>query len=223
MDKSIYRESLAEDKDNFIDNLFNKTDDIELDNVDDVLETPGLVIDLDEVNNSALSRSTDIIEHLSGYYFDERYVKEHPYIKNKITQEIDNIRRLLKMLAINEKAQDSLIQSITCNFGKSALYSALTALQQSTLNIQKQLNESVESIENIFQKMQEECKETFDSKEKESLEDGSITVKGTREFLKQLTDRLNGNTKNTSVGTVNTATGEILDEEGVTPISEIIG
>ena len=127
------------------------------------------------------------------------------------------------MLAINEKAQDSLIQSITCNFGKSALYSALTALQQSTLNIQKQLNESVESIENIFQKMQEECKETFDSKEKESLEDGSITVKGTREFLKQLTDRLNGNTKNTNDGTVNTNTGELLDEDGVTPISEIIG
>ena len=127
------------------------------------------------------------------------------------------------MLAINEKAQDSLIQSITCNFGKSTLYSALTALQQSTLNIQKQLNESVESIENIFQKMQEECKETFDSKEKESLEDGSITVKGTREFLKQLTDRLNGNTKNTVDGTVNTDTGELLDEDGVTPISEIIG
>ena len=176
MDKSIYSESLAEDRDNFIDNLFNKTDDVTLDDVDDVLETPGLVINLDEVNNAALSRSTDIIEHLSGYYFDERYVKEHPYIKNKITQEIDNIRRLLKMLAINEKAQDSLIQSITCNFGKSALYSALTALQQSTLNIQK-----------------------------------------------QLTDRLNGNTKNTVDGTVNTDTGELLDEDGVTPISEIIG
>ena len=223
MDESIYRESLAEDRDNFIDNLFNKTVDVALDDVDDVLENPGLVINLDEVNNSALSRSTDIIEHLSGYYFDERYVREHPYIKNKITQEIDNIRRLLKMLAINEKAQDSLIQSITCNFGKSALYSALTALQQSTLNIQKQLNESVESIENIFQKMQEECKETFDSKEKESLEDGSITVKGTREFLKQLTDRLNGNTKNTKEGTVNTETGELLDEDDVTPISKIIG
>ena len=65
MDKSIYSESLAEDRDNFIDNLFNKTDDVTLDDVDDVLETPGLVINLDEVNNAALSRSTDIIEHLS--------------------------------------------------------------------------------------------------------------------------------------------------------------
>ena len=33
MDKSIYRESLAEDRDNFIDNLFNKTDDVTLDDV----------------------------------------------------------------------------------------------------------------------------------------------------------------------------------------------
>ena len=65
MEKSIYRESLAEDRDNFIDKLFNKTVDVDLDDADDVLDTPGLVINLDEVNNSALSRSTDIIEHLS--------------------------------------------------------------------------------------------------------------------------------------------------------------
>ena len=216
-DRSNYEDSLSNDRDAFINDIFIRTNDIDIDNADEVLEQPGLVINLDEVNNSALTRSTDIIEHLSGYYFDERYVREHPYIKNKIMQEIDNIRRLLKMLAINEKAQDSLIQSITCNFGKSALYSALTSLQQSTLNIQKQLNESVESIENIFQKMQEECKETFDSKEKESLDDGSITVKGTREFLKQITDRLNGTKQN-----IDKETGEILDEE-VTPISDIIG
>ena len=37
MDKSIYRESLAEDRDNFIDALFNKTFDVALDDVDEVL------------------------------------------------------------------------------------------------------------------------------------------------------------------------------------------
>ena len=31
------------------------------------------------------------------------------------------------------------------------------------------------------------------------------------------------NTNNTKEGTVNTETGELLDEDGVTPISEIIG
>lgn len=220
MEKSIYTDSLADDRADFIDNLFIKTDDVDFDNPDDVLETPGLVINLDEVNNASIARSTDIIEHLSGYYFDERYIKEHPYIKNKITQEMDNIRRLLKMLTINEKAQDTLIQSITCNFGKSALYSALTSLQSSTLSIQQQLDKSVSSIEEIFRKMQDECKQTFDSKEKEMLDDGSVVTMGSRNFLKELSAKIYGEQQTNTVTTkVDTETGELIE----TPISQIIG
>ena len=216
---SIYTDSLADDRADFLDNLFIKTDNVDFDNPDDVLETPGLVINLDEVNNASIARSTDIIEHLSGYYFDERYIKEHPYIKNKITQEMDNIRRLLKMLTINEKAQDTLIQSITCNFGKSALYSALTSLQSSTLSIQQQLDKSVSSIEEIFRKMQDECKQTFDSKEKEMLDDGSVVTMGSRNFLKELSAKIYGEQQTNTVTTkVDTETGELIE----TPISQII-
>ena len=220
MEKSIYTDSLADDRADFLDNLFIKTDNVDFDNPDDVLETPGLVINLDEVNNASIARSTDIIEHLSGYYFDERYIKEHPYIKNKITQEMDNIRRLLKMLTINEKAQDTLIQSITCNFGKSALYSALTSLQSSTLSIQQQLDKSVSSIEEIFRKMQDECKQTFDSKEKEMLDDGSVVTMGSRNFLKELSAKIYGEQQTNTVSTkVDTETGELIE----TPIENIIG
>jgi hypothetical protein len=220
MGNSIYTDSLADDRADFLDNLFIKTDNVDFDNPDDVLETPGLVINLDEVNNASIARSTDIIEHLSGYYFDERYIKEHPYIKNKITQEMDNIRRLLKMLTINEKAQDTLIQSITCNFGKSALYSALTSLQSSTLSIQQQLDKSVSSIEEIFRKMQDECKQTFDSKEKEMLDDGSVVTMGSRNFLKELSAKIYGEQQTNTVTTkVDTETGELIE----TPIENIIG
>lgn len=220
MGNSIYTDSLADDRADFLDNLFIKTDNVDFDNPDDVLETPGLVINLDEVNNASIARSTDIIEHLSGYYFDERYIKEHPYIKNKITQEMDNIRRLLKMLTINEKAQDTLIQSITCNFGKSALYSALTSLQSSTLSIQQQLDKSVSSIEEIFRKMQDECKQTFDSKEKEMLDDGSVVTMGSRNFLKELSAKIYGEQQTNTVTTkVDTETGELTE----TPIENIIG
>lgn len=221
-ENSIYNDSLADDRDKFIDDIFIRTTDVDLDNPDEILETPGLVINLDEVNNTSIARSTDIIEHLSGYYFDPKYVREHPYIKNKISQEMDNIRRLLKMLTINEKAQDTLIQSITCNFGKSALYSALTSLQSSTLSIQTQLEKSVSNIEEIFRKMQDECKETFDSKEKESLDDGSIVSRGSRDFLKELQAKIYGAPKQEFV---DTETGEIKtdDVEGATPIEQIIG
>ena len=192
---NFYEKSIVSDREKMLEDIFIKTDDLNMDNADELLGIPVLTIDLEEVNNSALSRSTDIIEHLSGYYINKKYIAEHPYIKIKIIQEIDNIRRLLKMLTINEKAQDSLIQSITCNFGKSALYTALTSLQSSTLSIQKQLNESVDTIETIFRKMQDECQESFESKDKEELSDGSIVTRGTRDFLKDLMNKLNGEQK----------------------------
>lgn len=204
-----------------LDALFYKSpDEVLVDTADDIIETPVLVVDLDEVNEQAIEEARIITERLSGYYFDEKYIKEHPYIPAKIKQEIDMIRRLLKMLSVNEKAQDALIMNITTNAGKGSLYQSLTSLQNSTLNIQKQLTESVTNIENIFKEMQAECEKTFTEKPKEaSLEDGSMIVRGSREFIKELTEKsktgkINPNIQELDDGTkVNTETGEVVSDE----------
>ena len=122
---------------------------------------------------------------------------------------MNNIRRLLKMLSINEKAQDALIQSITINAGKGSLYMSLTSLQNSMLNIQKQLNDMTAAIEEIFRSMQEESEKNFAEKEKEADTDGSMIVRGSREFIKELSARLNGKqiSKNEIV---DTETGEVI-------------
>ena len=158
---------------------------------DEQLETP-LIIDLDEVNKEAQNMARLITERLSGYYFDEDVIKSHPYIPTKIMTEMNNIRRLLKMLSINEKAQDALIQSITINTGKGSLYMSLTSLQNSMLNIQKQLNDMTSAIEEIFRSMQEESEKNFVEKDKEQDQNGSMIVRGSREFIKELNARLNG-------------------------------
>lgn len=158
---------------------------------DEQLEAP-LIIDLDEVNKEAQNMARLITERLSGYYFDEDVIKSHPYIPTKIMTEMNNIRRLLKMLSINEKAQDALIQSITINTGKGSLYMSLTSLQNSMLNIQKQLNDMTSAIEEIFRSMQEESEKNFVEKDKEQDQNGSMIVRGSREFIKELNARLNG-------------------------------
>ena len=107
---------------NILENLFLQSDTPDLVDTDETLTIPTLSIDLDEVDKRTKDRAEIIVERLSAYYFDEKYIKEHPYIPNKIAQEVDNIRRLLKMLAVNEKAQDTLILSITLNAGKGTLY-----------------------------------------------------------------------------------------------------
>ena len=123
-----------------LDNLFLKSEAPDLVDTDEALETPILVIDMDELDKRTLARATDITEKLAAYYFDQKYIDNHPYITSKITQEIDNIRRLLKMLSVNEKAQDTLILSITGNSAKGTLYTSLTSLQNSMLQMQSQLN-----------------------------------------------------------------------------------
>lgn len=181
------------DNENTLDNLFIKTDAPDLTDTDDVLKTPILVIDMEEVDKRTLDRATDITKKLAAYYFDQRYIDNHPYVTSKITQEIDNIRRLLKMLSVNEKAQDTLISSIASNSGRGTLYTSLTSLQNSMLSMQSQLNTLTANLENIFKEMQENCDKTFQEKEKEQSEDGSMVVRGSRDFIKQIEQSLLAN------------------------------
>ena len=185
--------TIDNDNENALDNLFIKTDAPDLADTDDVLETPILVIDMDDLDKRTLARATDITNKLAAYYFDQRYIDNHPYVTSKITQEIDNIRRLLKMLSVNEKAQDTLILSIASNASKGTLYTSLTSLQNSMLSMQSQLNTLTANLENIFKEMQENCDKTFQEKEKEQSEDGSMVVRGSRDFIKQIEQSLLAN------------------------------
>lgn len=155
----------------------------------EISDDPIVNIDLGEVNTEASEEAEEITTRLSGYYFDQKYIDTHPYVPVKIKCEMKNIRRLLKMLTINEIAQDSLIKNISFNAGKGSLYSSLTSLQNSTLAIQAQLNNLTQSLEDIFQKMQDECEKTWADKDKEEKEDGTMVVRGSREFIKMLTER----------------------------------
>ena len=61
-----------------LDNLFLKSEAPDLDDTDETLETPILCIDMDEIDKRTLDRATDIINKLAAYYFDQRYIDNHP-------------------------------------------------------------------------------------------------------------------------------------------------
>ena len=200
-----------DDKD-VLENLFINSVTPDLVDTDEVLEVPKLDLDLNDIDKRTKEKARMIVERLSAYYFDDKYIKDHPYIPNKIAQEVDNIRRLLKMLAVNEKAQDTLITSIVISSTKGTLYGSLTSLQNSMLSMQSQLNQLTANLENIFKEMQENCEQTFEEKDKEiSNEDGSIYAKGSKPFIKQIEAMLNGET--------NTLQGYNEDEE----IQKVLG
>jgi hypothetical protein len=174
-----------------LDELFSDSDNftINSDLIDpEDLRENFIDIDTDKINDDAVDEATQITERLSDYYFDQKYIDEHPYIPSKIRCEMNNIRRLLKMLKINEIAQDALIKNLSMNAGKGNIYASLTALQNATLSIQTQLSSRVNGLEEIFQKMQAECEKTWSDKEKEQIEDGTIVVRGAHDFIKMLSN-----------------------------------
>lgn len=175
-----------DDKDSLND-IFLRSDEPSLDSVSDVLDMPILHINMDEVSGEAKRQATLITEKLSNYFLDPIYIEKHPYIVPKISQTMDSVRRLLKMLTVNEKAQDALIMSIATNSSKGTLFSSLTSLQNAMLSIQAQLNNLISSLESIFKEMQDNCEQTFEEKEKEQSSDGSVVVKGSRDFIKNIT------------------------------------
>jgi hypothetical protein len=142
-------------------------------------------IDVDEINNDSTKTANIIIERLSNYFFDEEYIKSHPYIPTKIKEETENVRRLLKMLTINETAQDILIKGLALDPSKAGLYTALTSMQNSTLQIQKQLMDRTDALEEIFKKMEDETERSFKDKPKDNV-NGLRVVRGSKDFLKKL-------------------------------------
>ena len=180
-----------------IDELMNEDDDVIIRDSEEEagIDKPIISIDLNEVNAKSMSMAQLITERLSNYYFDEKYIKEHPYIPTKIMMEMDSIRRLMKMLLVNETAQDALISAIAISAGKGTLYISLTSLQKSILLIEKQLNSRIENTEQIFQKMQAEAERQFAEAEKDENgnADGTLTIRGSREFIKELNKRMYGN------------------------------
>lgn len=162
-------------------------------------------LDMDEMNEEATRKATDIAERLAGYFIDEKYINEHPYIKNKIAQEIDAIRRMLKMLSVNEKAQDGILKLISMGMAKPQIFSSLTSLQTTMLNIQTKLDNSTKSLEDIFAKMQANSEQTFEDKDKEQNENGDMVSRGSREFIKRIVAQMNGKKIKPSDMTVATA------------------
>lgn len=175
---------------NDIDAMLNESDPVTVDDTEEELEMPKLDLDMQKVEEESAFQAKTIVERLSNFYFDKKYLDEHPYIPNKIYTEMQNVRRLLKMLTINEKAQDSIIMAIALSMSKSTLYQSLTSLQNSTLSIQKQLDEVVSRLEDIFRVMQEECEKSFEEKDKEEDSSGRIVIKGSREFIEEMTARM---------------------------------
>lgn len=155
------------------------TSNIPQDDMEDIV-----VIDQNEIETEASRKASDIISKLSKIFISPDLLQRQPFIASKIESNIDTLRRLLKMLASDEKVHDILITNLSKNNNNASLYLSLVKIQSSIIEIQTQIDKTLNSLQTSLKNIQLEL--NIDTGEEQHTEETVGATRGTKDFIKKL-------------------------------------
>lgn len=177
-------------KTDFLDLLINNDtaeNEFDIDGTEDLFE-----IDIDSINSHANTLAVGKINNLLRLYNDKEFTDSNPEFKKRVDNEIDTLRRLIKMAETNEAIHDNLVKAISHKPDNASLYRALTKLQKNIITIQTQISQIMKEFTQMCKAYQTEI--TFktednsntSSNEFEEMNDGSTTSRGRKAFISSM-------------------------------------
>lgn len=160
---------------------------------DDLFEIDGpmpeniLVIDMDEIDKSAVKDAQELVDNLSNIYCDPSFMKAHPLAKKRVDTELESLRVLIKMRKADEQAHDSIINAISANSNNASLYRALTDIQKTILAITSKISETIIGINNILKGFQLEI--NFDKPDEDQQ---TNSTRGSKDFINKMRKEMEG-------------------------------
>lgn len=170
-------------------------------------------IDIGAIDDEAMQLAMDMVSGLSEVYFDQEFMKENPSLKKRIDFFIDGMRLLLKIRKSSEKTHDILVNAIAANSNNASLYLAQARNEGNLLSIQKQIDETINSLSNLLKGYQLEI--NFNQQQSQQVDEetgeissGSQSVhRGSKTFIQQM------RSKNTQVDPAQTELFSDTEEE----------
>lgn len=166
------------------DSLFTP-DDGTIDGID-IINIP-----IDDISNSATAKAQTLIEDLTNFYYDEEFLKRNPNFRKRVDNDLESLRMLLKMRAADEVTHDVIIKAIAANSSNASLYTSLTRIQTTILQITTKIETIVNNLTSMVKGYQLELnfkmeQEDLDDKEEdEQIREDDITSpqRGTKSFI----------------------------------------
>lgn len=160
-------------------------------NLDGILDAEEIVnIDIDGIEQDAMTSAKDLIDNLSRYHYDDEFLKNNPSLKKRIDGDLEHLRILMKMRKSDEVTHDILIRAISKNSSNASLYRSLSEIQKTILQITTKITDIVNSLNALLKNYQLEFnfKEEKESNEDqdESIADMQHTSKGSKSFIEQM-------------------------------------
>ena len=178
-------------------------------------------IDMEEINSDAEKCAIELVTNLSKIYFDEKFMEENPGLKKRIDTFIESMRILIKMRKSSERTHDILVAAIPSQPTNASLYRSQAQIESNLLSIQKQMDETVNSMTNLLKGYQLELnfrsQDDSEDKETEPEQKMSDTHRGSKTFIQQMQQK---NTLKGDPVVVDLFTGSSEDEFTGEPLTE---
>lgn len=142
-------------------------------------------IDVDTINSEAKWDAHQMVDNLAKFYYDDKFMSEHPQIKKRIDDELESMRILIKMRKADEEAHDALVKAISANNNNASLYKALTQIQGTILSVTTKMGEIVDRLNNMMKGYQLEIPYEQQQEENQQITQKN-TYRGTKEFIKNM-------------------------------------
>ena len=140
-------------------------------------------IDVDNINREAECDAHQIVDNLAKFYYDDKFMSEHPQVKKRIDDELESMRILIKMRKADEEAHDALVKAISANNTNASLYKALTQIQGTILSVTTKMSEIIDRLNNMMKGYQLEI--PYEQQEEQVIQQKN-TYRGTKEFIKNM-------------------------------------
>lgn len=169
------------------DTLFDKSTG-SLPDIDDMENVFSL--NIDDINASSCQTASNKINNLLRLYNDKEFTDNNPEFKKRVDTEIDNLRRLYKLVETNETIHDNLAKTISQNPNNASLYTALARLQSNMIDIQRQINANMKEFTLMCKAYQTEMNFNADNNsnhdsditDSTTANDGGIISRGRKAF-----------------------------------------
>jgi hypothetical protein len=155
-------------------------------------------IDLDTIGNNAVERAKSMVENLTSFYYDEEFIKKNPEFKNRVDNQVEHLRILLKMRDTDEELHDMLIKSIMAKPTNASLFVAQQKMQSTMTQILSQINSTVEKLTTLiksyqselnFKKEQEQLRNETNPDEPVSTDEVNNTHRGSKAFIQDMENK----------------------------------
>lgn len=155
-------------------------------------------IDLDTIGNNAVERAKSMVENLTSFYYDEEFIKKNPEFKNRVDNQVEHLRILLKMRDTDEELHDMLIKSIMAKPTNASLFVAQQKMQSTMTQILSQINSTVEKLTTLiksyqselnFKKEQEQLRNETNPDEPASTDEVNNTHRGSKAFIQDMENK----------------------------------